>query len=399
MSGNNYLRHFEMKGIESYHYKEYSEHPEVVVEVPQITTLFGAFSDFVGGFALMSTNDHGLRVAISRRPDNTIRVLNVTKQDKKKFQVSNIKYRKEDRWANAVKAIINELISGVDASISGLNITIKGQSAGGDNSSFTSAIFSGLLYGINSLFGLSLSGDDMVRTAFNANRFTPIYNARLRDLITIFSAEKGNVVFFDLDSYDYKFAKYPFVGKTEITTYLLSSSIPYSVLTPEEDEFRYECDQIFQSIKPKVPRGTKLRDLTDKDLRALFVGFSESQRRYAQYVIQESEIAKKAWDAILAGDIESFAKLVNMQQKGIASKAELSSPEIDWIVRRGMETDGVRGLSQVYVGLSGTLIALIDEEGNLSYTSRLEEYERIFGFHAEVREYVPSGSIRIVEAN
>lgn len=388
-----------MKGIDSYHYKEYSEHPEVVVEVPQITTLFGAFSDFVGGFALMSTNDYGLRVAISRRPDNTVRVLNVTKQDKKKFQISNIKFRKEDRWANAVKAILNELISSADASISGLNITIKGQSAGGDNSSFTSAIFSGLIYGINNIFHLSLSGDDMVRTAFNANRFTPIYNARLRDLITIFSAEKGNVLFFDLDSYDCKFAKYPFSSEKGISTYLLSSSIPYSVLTPEEEEFRFECEQIFQGIKPRLPRGTKLRELSDKDLRALLSGFSESQRRYAQYVIQESEIAKKAWDAVVSADVESFAKLANMQQKGIASKAELSSPEIDWIVRRGMETEGVKGLSQIYVGLSGTLVALIDEEGNLSYTSRLEEYERIFGFHAEVREYVPSGSIRIVEAD
>lgn len=388
-----------MKDIKSNHFKEYSENPEIIVEVPQLTTLFGAFSDFISGFSLMSTNDYGLRVAMSRRQDNAVRVLNVTKQDKKKFQISNIKYRKEDRWANAAKAILNEVVSISGISIPGLNITIKGQSAGGDNSSFTSAIFAGIIYGLNNLFELHLSGDDMVRLAFGANRFSPFYNARLRDLVTIFSAEKGSVVFFDLDSYEYKFQKYPFDDFEGIGSYLISSAIPYSVLTPEEDEFRDECDIIFQALKAKLPRSVKLRDLSEKELRPILFGLSESQRRFAQFVIQDSEFAKKAWEAINASDIDAFSKLLNSQQKNITSKAELSSPEIDWIVRRGLETTGVSSISQVYVGLSGTLLALIDEEGKLAYTNRLEEYERIFGFHAEVRDYIPSGKISIVEAD
>lgn len=388
-----------MKDIESFHYKEYSENPEIVVEVPQLTTLFGAFSDFVGGFSLMSTNDFGLRVAISRRQDNTVRVLNVTKQDKKKFQVSNIKYRREDRWANAVKAILSEIISISNYALSGLNITIKGQSAAGDNTSFTSAIFAGTIYGLNRLFDLKLSCDEMVRIAFGANRFSPIYNARLRELITIFTAEKDSVIFFDLDSFEYKAIKYPFVNMNGIKSYLIASSIPYSVLTPEEEEFREECDGIFQVLKTKVPRAVKLRDIPEKDLRPILYGLSESQRRFAQFVIQDSDLAKRAWEAISCSDIDGFARLLNSQQKNITSKAELSSPEIDWIVRRGLETEGVKAISQVYVGLSGTLLALIDEEGKLSYTNRLEEYERIFGFHAEFRDYIPSGNISIVEAD
>ena len=386
-----------MKDIESYHFKEYSEHPEIAVEVPQLTTLFGAFSDFINGFALMSTNDYGLRISISRRTDNTVRVFNATKQDKKKFQISNIKYRKEDRWANAVKAILSEFHSISSFSIPGLNITIKGQSAGGDNTSFTSAVFAGVAYALDSLLSLSLSCDEMVRICFGANRFSQIYNARLRDLVTIFSAEKGKVIFFDLDSYEYRSADYPFISSEGASSYFIASSIPYSVLTPEEDEFRSECDELFQLVRAKVPRGVKLREIGEKNLRPILSGLSESQRRYAQYVISESEIAKKAWEALLSSDIDSFSRLMNSQQKNITSKAELSSPEIDWIVRRGNETIGIKAISQVYVGISGTLLALIDEEGKLSYTNRLEEYERIFGFHAEVREFVPSGAIRLVE--
>ena len=74
------------------------------MEVPQVTTLLGAFAEYCSGYALMSTNDHGLRVALTRRDDNTVRVFNATKGERKKFQLSALKERKEDKWAQIVKA-------------------------------------------------------------------------------------------------------------------------------------------------------------------------------------------------------------------------------------------------------------------------------------------------------
>ncbi|MBQ2258983.1 MAG: hypothetical protein II339_01840 [Spirochaetales bacterium] len=63
--------------------------------------------------------------------------------------------------------------------------------------------------------------------------------------------------------------------------------------------------------------------------------------------------------------------------------------------------DGTELMGGIQFRISAEVLpcALIDEEGKLAYTNRLEEYERIFGFHAEVRDYIPSGKISIVEAD
>ena len=65
-------------------------------------------------------------------------------------------------------------------------------------------------------------------------------------------------------------------------------------------------------------------------------------------------------------------------------------------MKRGIEAHGVKGITEISVGISGTLVALIDDGAEELYRKQLEEYERIFGFHPIMREYVPSGSIKVI---
>lgn len=385
-----------MNGVAKYHLKEYGVEPEIIIEAPQVMTLFGAFSDCINGYALMSTNDYGMRIAVSKRDDNTVKILNVTKQDKKKFIVTNIKYRKEDRWANAAKAILYELVmSGYQ--LGGMNITIKGPSAIGDNFSLCASIFSGLLVAVNSIYGLNIDADMMLKLAYSANGFSELFQTRLRDLITIFTAKKDNVIFFDLESYEYKMFEYPFNSIPGVKSFLLSTSLPYSVLTPEMEEFRLSVLSLMQDVKSRLPKNFKIRELSDHQIRQELRLKPEIQRRQLMYVVEESELARQAGEAMESKDYETFSKLMVSLQKNLFTKAELTTPEIDWIVRKCGETEGVLGISQVFVGLSGTLITLIDSNIDIAYTCRLEEYERIFGFHATIRPYVPCGGVRRIE--
>ena len=160
-----------MDGTAKAHQGEYGSEPGVLVEVPQVTTLLGAFAEYCSGYALMSTNDHGLRVALTRRDDNTVRVFNATKGERKKFQLAVIRQRKEDKWAQIVKAVCQAVIS-AELPLPGFDMTFKGQSAVADNPSLTAALVSGLVCALNTLFNFGLDADGQVRLAFSANRFS-----------------------------------------------------------------------------------------------------------------------------------------------------------------------------------------------------------------------------------
>ena len=141
-----------MNGIVNAHKAEFDAEPEVVVEVPQVTTFLGAFADFCKGYSLMSTNTQGLRVAVSRRPDQMVIAFNSTSKERKKFQITGIRAKREDRWASVIKGLCQLLIASGFRLPSGFNLTIKGQSAVADPPALSAALASGLVVAFNELF-------------------------------------------------------------------------------------------------------------------------------------------------------------------------------------------------------------------------------------------------------
>lgn len=386
-----------MLEVDVSHKKEYGENPSIIVEAPQLTTLFGAFSDFIDGYSVMTTNNHGLRLSLTKRQDNSVKAYNVNKQDKKKFVVTNIKFRKEDKWANAVKAIISAFQS-YGYKLSGMNITVKGESAVADNVTLTAMIFSSLSAAINALYNLNLDSQSLMSICLSANDFSSFYKARKQDLIMLFAHLDDKLVFFDLNTFKYNTMDFPFYVDNEekLKTILLSPSLPSTVLTPEFDEFRYDLLPISAYLKEHCPKGVKVRDLTQKDIRSLLSSFSEKDKRYASYVIEESQAAKNCYETLLKNDLNQFARLLNQGQKNIALKAELTCPEIDWIVRRGTESGCIVALMQVYVGIAGMMLSIVREGSDLRSFVKLDEYERIFGFRATERAYIPSLGLRVI---
>lgn len=383
-----------MKGIVNIHRSEYGAEPEIVVEVPQVTTLLGAFSEFCSGYALMSTNTQGLRVALTRRSDTQVHIFNSTRKEKRRFQLAAIKARKEDRWCTPVKSLCQMLLSS-ELPVPGFDLTIKGQSAIADPPAITAAVTAGLLAALNELMGYGLGPNNMVRLAYNSNRYSDVYRSRLRDLITIFSSEPGKMLRFDLESYDYSFFQYPFVSGSGIGSWFVDCSLPAEELAEEVAIFRSEARKAFAALKESMPKGTRLRTVTRKEIienRAL----SEEWKRIIIFVLEDSAAAEKGYAALLNQDAGALGRILSAEQSNLSNLAGLTSPEVDWLVKRATEAKGVDGMTEISVGITGTLVTLVDAGCEKQYSEKLAEYERIFGFKPVMREYTPSGSIRII---
>jgi galactokinase len=58
-------------------------------------------------------------------------------------------------------------------------------------------------------------------------------------------------------------------------------------------------------------------------------------------------------------------------------------------VKRAQELDGVLGSRMTGHGFGGCTYTIIEERGVEEYKERLEDYERIFGFHPIIYEIKP----------
>ncbi len=378
-----------MESIAKQHEMEYATAPDIIVEVPQPVTLLGAFSDFIKGHSLMCTIPDGISISCSMRTDNSVKVINTIKQDKKKFIVNNIKYRKEDKWANAVKAIMSAF-QATGVKLTGLDILIAGAPTEGKE--YNAMIFSGVAKMLNDLFLLSLSDKELIALCKRASLFSPAFKAQERDLIAIFESKEGNVMFFDLSHKSHELLS---LSLELLSAYILDPAIPYSVLKPLLDEFSVDIVPIFQSLAAAFP-GEDIKSLSEKELRLYCNRLPEVDRHSIEYVLEESNLAKKGYELLKAKDYAGFGKLLSTQQRNLQNKAELTSPETDWLVKRAFESSDVLGIAQISLGRPGTMLTLIESNSEVSYTERLEEYDRIFGFHASLRSFIPYGSVKVL---
>ena len=87
---------------------------------------------------------------------------------------------------------------------------------------------------------------------------------------------------------------------------------------------------------------------------------------------------------------------MNRIQSGLRDNFEVSCPEVDWLTKRAMEINGCHGSNMIGPGFGGSTITLLDEDKVSQFTEKMEEYEHIFGFHAEWFIYEPMGKARIL---
>ncbi|MDR3303925.1 MAG: galactokinase, partial [Treponema sp.] len=95
-------------------------------------------------------------------------------------------------------------------------------------------------------------------------------------------------------------------------------------------------------------------------------------------------------------DLSALSKITLHSHESLRDLYEVSCPEIDWLVKRAQELDGVLGARMTGQGFGGCTYTIIQERVIEDYKQRLEDYERIFGFHPIIYEIKPAAGARLM---
>ena len=93
------------KIIES-HKIEYNVKPDVIATAPGRFHLLGEQTWFFRDKTLSMAVNLPVYVSVSLRDDSNLRFNFVQMEEKKKSSLSSLKFKKEDKWANAIKSVL-----------------------------------------------------------------------------------------------------------------------------------------------------------------------------------------------------------------------------------------------------------------------------------------------------
>jgi len=381
-----------MNDLRSLHKLEFGTEPEVVASAPGTINLMGEHTDYNEGYVLQLGLNRSASVAISRRKDNSLRFYAADFNERKRTTIANLKYKREDRWANYSKGVLAELIQ-LGFTFRGVDISISGNVPQGIGLGSSSAIEVATAVAMKALFDFPLSESQIIQCASRAETEFMGLDSEITDPFASFIAREGNAVFLDLRTLEYSLIP---LGFADAQFYVTNSSVPQVMIAPEIQERKNDCRECIEHLSSRRS-GSALRDFTPHDLKTSMGVVPEAIRRVCLHVVQENQRVLEAKRALYSRDAERLGKLMNRSHESLRDYFEVSCPELDWLVKRATEIDGVYGSRMAGPGFGGCTITLLNPNALDRYRARLEEYERIFGFTAEAFLCEPARGAHIVE--
>ena len=377
--------------IYSSHEAEYGHPPEIVAEAPGVINLMGEHTDFHEGYVLQAGLDLTVKIAISRRNDTSLRFFSADMGERKRTTIANLKYKREDRWANYLKGVLYELLQ-VGSSFKGLNLTVSGNVPREIGLGSSAAVGVATALAARTLFGFELEDIQLVQVAYLSETAFMGKREKITDQLGTFFAEEGKAVFIDLRSLDYSLIP---VNIGDLQLVLTESGVKQHSVH-EEIEERYElCSQSIEVLRDRATQKS-LRDYTVQDLKLGMGMLPESSRRLCMHVVQENQPVLEAIELLKRGDGQAFGKLLGKAHESLRDNFEVSCPEIDWLVKRAGEMDGCYGAKIVGPGFGGCTLGVFSPDALEEYHHRLEEYEHIFGFHPVCHQIKPRTGARVL---
>ncbi len=321
-----------MKAVNDAHELEYGKKPDVVAKAPGRFHLIGEHSWFFKDKTMSMAVNLPVYVAISKRDDTSVKFYFHQLNERKKANITSLKLKKEDRWANAVKAIIYGFTS-AGFTVGGMNVTIYSEILPSAGFGITTAAKAATAVAIKNLFALNCSDMELLQVIERGNRRFLQSNNYIADNFTALFAKKNNILITDHFKNTWDYVPFNFEDKKII---LVDTKVPRVSVWNEETLHEPQYALIMGDMrerKANVYGGWHyIDDVTDINEQLSVV--SEDIRRKLLSVLYEHNDLLNAREGIEKGDFFKFARSVNHSHETMRDMFNISCPEIDWILKR-----------------------------------------------------------------
>ncbi len=391
-----------MKEVIEAHFQEYNTAPEIILCAPGRFHLIGEHSWFCKDKTLSMAVDIPVYIALSSRTDASAKFYFAQLNERKRCMFSTLKFRKEDRWANALKAVIYGFLTG-GFSFGGMDITVWSEILPSAGFGITTAMKVALAYGINAFFSLSCSDAQLLHMIERGNRYFLGIGNYIADIYAAFYSQPGTCILTDHASNTYECIPFDF-DDTRIL--LTDARVPRISVWDESSIFETGNILLLGELKERKANvyGGWVYEESPTEVNEVLSVVNEDTRRRLRCIMLEHHYVLDAVDALFSKDFSKFCKTISRSHDAMRDLYLLSCPEIDWLVKRVQNFDmttvrNPNGCSRITgKGFGRCTYTILRSSDVELYKQKLVEYERIFGFHPSCYDVKPAGGVHICES-
>lgn len=331
-------------------FKDQFKTKPLIVFSPGRINLIGEHTDYNDGFAFPAAINKGIALAISKSALNVSKVYAINKEELYEFTTENIKPLLDGGWRNYVLGVVAEL-QNLGKKLGNFNSVFAGNIPGGAGMSSSAALENSFVYGLNDLFELGLTKNEMILVSQKAEHNFAGVKCGIMDQYASMFGVKKSALLLDCRTIESKPYKIDF---KEYKLMLINTNVKHDLSESAYNDRREVCEKISSLLQI-----SSLRDASKEDLDELIGKISDEEYQKALYIINENNRVKQFSEAINKDDIAALGNLLYQSHEGLSTKYKVSCEELDFLVDSAKECPNVLGARMMGGGFGGCTINLV----------------------------------------
>lgn len=334
-----------------------SEESKIKIAVsPGRANLIGGHTDYNMGFVLPCALDKDTMLAAAPNQTDIVNLYSLNLKKSVSFSLKNLEFKAEDRWANYAKGICYYLMQ-AGYEIGGIDGVLHGTVPIGSGMSSSAALETSIGYVFQLLYNLDIPPLELIKIAYRAEREFVGVQCGIMDQYVSVAGEKNSVIFIDCRSLDYEVIKMP---SEDISVLILHTNVKRAAGSALNDR-KNECFDAVKILQKHDSSIEALRDVTPEFFEKYKGDLPHTLQKRVQHVIYENQRVIDAKKALQQGDLELLGKLMLESHQSLADLYEVSSKELDAMVKISKEVPGVIGSRMTGAGLGGAVVSLVEK--------------------------------------
>ncbi|RRQ48576.1 galactokinase [Maribacter algicola] len=355
--------------IKSSFISNYKKKP-LLVKAPGRINLIGEHTDYNMGVVLPASIEKAIYFAIQKNESGSINIETfLTDAEKIEFDLNGNHKPFTSFWGNYFKAIMEILIA-KGYSLEGFDCVFGGDIPIGAGLSSSAALCCGFIFGVSEILELSISKEEIALIAQSAEHKIGL-NCGLMDQYAVLFGKQRNALFLDCRDLTHDFVPINLNGFSWV---LINSNIKHNLAVDSEyNKRRASCETVVSKVNDIIKPVTSLRDVTHENLEKIKKEVSPTDYKRAKYILEENERVFKMIAALKSGNAHIVGTILFEGHWAMSNEYEITTPELDYLVKIGEGLEGVLGSRMMGGGFGGCTINLLKTDQLVSSLEAIKE--------------------------
>ncbi|WP_209389378.1 galactokinase [Chryseobacterium sp. RR2-3-20] len=355
--------------------------PERIFLAPGRINIIGEHVDYSDGFVLPAAIDKHICFAVRKTDDAKITFFAKDFNDTFSFNVNEKQSPVSKIWANYLLGVFNA-IQEIGKEVGGLQIAFSSNIPMGSGLSSSAALECGFAFLLNEIFSLNLDEKELAVIGQKSEHTFVGVKCGIMDQFASVFGKQHQVIMLDCNSLEHQYFEANLEGYSLV---LFDSCVKHTHLTSGYNDRRKDVDRGKKVLWERFPEVEKFRDFSTEMLDELKDEMGEISYKRCRYLLDEIERVQKAAEALAKGDVSSLGNLLIETHNGLSTEFEVSCDELDFMVEKTLQENGVAGARIMGGGFGGCSINLIkDENVDLVIETIANQYKKAFDIEMKV---------------